>query len=249
MKYTIDIPEPCQENWANMSPVEKGKFCSVCSKNVLDLTKCSKEEIIEQLKGKDGICARIKSSELSFSNKWNYTGWKVNWAFALSFGSMLFISLPAFCQSIPDQNTLLKTERIDEKLSADLSVLHDTVFVSGVVMDEFEVIPYVNIVLKQFKRDKWQTIRGMVTNQYGGFNLPILDSDKSFKLKIEISYIGYKRIEIPISEDVQPLKIMMKEEVDLITGMILIGEPKINPPTSKETNYTREGNELIKEVK
>ena len=44
-KFKITIPKPCHENWNTMTPKEKGRFCSSCSKVVVDFTKKSSEEI------------------------------------------------------------------------------------------------------------------------------------------------------------------------------------------------------------
>jgi hypothetical protein len=48
-KLKITIPKPCHENWNAMSPKEKGRFCSSCSKTVVDFTKKSPSEIKEYL--------------------------------------------------------------------------------------------------------------------------------------------------------------------------------------------------------
>lgn len=47
--FNITIPKPCHENWSNMTPKEKGRFCSWCSKTVIDFTKQSEKEIQEYL--------------------------------------------------------------------------------------------------------------------------------------------------------------------------------------------------------
>lgn len=59
------IPKPCHENWNAMTPVEKGRFCSVCSKTVKDFTKLSDEEIIQNLGINSNICVNATSDQLN----------------------------------------------------------------------------------------------------------------------------------------------------------------------------------------
>lgn len=70
----LKIAEPCHENWENMLEAEKGRFCKVCSKDVVDFTRYSDAEIIdyfEQLKSKPSgsICGRFKSKQIEVSLK------------------------------------------------------------------------------------------------------------------------------------------------------------------------------------
>jgi len=65
----LKIAEPCHENWENMLEAEKGRFCNVCSKDVVDFTHYSDAEIIdyfEQLKSKPSasICGRFKAKQI-----------------------------------------------------------------------------------------------------------------------------------------------------------------------------------------
>ncbi|BAP32169.1 uncharacterized protein CHSO_3132 [Chryseobacterium sp. StRB126] len=60
----ITIPKPCHENWNNMSPDEKGKFCSVCSKTVYDFTNFSEEEIMNIFGSNKDICGRFREDQL-----------------------------------------------------------------------------------------------------------------------------------------------------------------------------------------
>jgi hypothetical protein len=45
MKPQISIPEPCPENWANMTPEGKGRFCKSCEKVVIDFASMTDLEI------------------------------------------------------------------------------------------------------------------------------------------------------------------------------------------------------------
>ena len=64
-KIKISIPEPCHENWMEMSPVEKGRFCASCQKNVIDFTKSSDKEIIMAFNENDKLCGRFKESQIN----------------------------------------------------------------------------------------------------------------------------------------------------------------------------------------
>ena len=64
-KVQISIPEPCNEGWQNMTPVEKGRFCASCQKRVLDFTHLSDNEIIKVVTKNDNLCARINVSQLN----------------------------------------------------------------------------------------------------------------------------------------------------------------------------------------
>src|SRR5690606_33211822 len=64
----ISIPQPCHENWNDMLPEEKGRFCLSCQKSVYDYTKFSDNEIIETLQTKSDICIKSTSKELEKLN-------------------------------------------------------------------------------------------------------------------------------------------------------------------------------------
>lgn len=63
----VQIPNPCSENWEMMSLSEKGRFCSVCNKCVIDFTDKQPEEIKQifiEKKG-DNICGRFYNHQLN----------------------------------------------------------------------------------------------------------------------------------------------------------------------------------------
>lgn len=66
-KIHITIPSPCNENWDTMLPEEKGRFCQLCTKTVIDFTDYSEEEINAYFsKNKESkTCGRFKKEQLS----------------------------------------------------------------------------------------------------------------------------------------------------------------------------------------
>jgi hypothetical protein len=65
------IPNPCSESWEAMSPQDQGKFCSVCSKCVIDFTEKQPQEIqqIFQEQENEAICGRFYHSQLNKESK------------------------------------------------------------------------------------------------------------------------------------------------------------------------------------
>ena len=66
IKHKISIPEPCHENWDQMTPNENGRFCMSCSKTVIDFTSMLPEEIQHYfIQNKiESVCGRFKNSQL-----------------------------------------------------------------------------------------------------------------------------------------------------------------------------------------
>ena len=45
LTYSVKIENPCTEDWDKMDQTSVGKFCSNCSKNVIDFSKLTDSEI------------------------------------------------------------------------------------------------------------------------------------------------------------------------------------------------------------
>lgn len=62
----LRIPDPCSENWELMSPQEKGRFCSVCNKCVIDFTQKEPQEILQIIEEKPNgsVCGRFFNHQL-----------------------------------------------------------------------------------------------------------------------------------------------------------------------------------------
>ena len=65
-KLQLTIAEPCHENWENMSPVDKGKFCGSCQKQVIDFSDMSDRQVAEFFKkpSTGSVCGRFMTDQL-----------------------------------------------------------------------------------------------------------------------------------------------------------------------------------------
>ena len=63
----ITIPKPCHEDWNKMSTEELGRFCSKCSKTVLDFSNKTTDEV-QQLVSQhqdEKFCGRFRNDQLA----------------------------------------------------------------------------------------------------------------------------------------------------------------------------------------
>src|SRR4051794_27218772 len=65
-KIQLQIPTPCHENWDNMNPVEQGRFCGSCQKQVVDFSDMSDRQIAEFFKrpSTGSVCGRFMTDQL-----------------------------------------------------------------------------------------------------------------------------------------------------------------------------------------
>src|SRR5690606_37442260 len=64
----ISIPSPCHEDWNKMTPVEKGKYCALCEKTVIDFSGMSDAQLVAFFRSHTGnTCGRFAKYQLDRS--------------------------------------------------------------------------------------------------------------------------------------------------------------------------------------
>ena len=236
MAFQIKNTFSCHENWENMSPTERGKFCGVCSKEVIDFTILTKNEIGAVFKQNNyqPLCARALTSQLntiyleeSLENvSWNLPFWqRFLLIFLVCFGPEFFNVQLVFAQdttAIQTQELVQDSVQINDSLCTDVLELDSNLIVSKNVVNE---------------QNKWVCLQsnGMVT--YGSmiyvpYRIP---DDQPF------SYLenGFNILEIKVEEKVkiENSSKELKVEKDIIAKNELrpIRTTKQKAPSKKQT--------------
>lgn len=64
--FTLTLPQPCSENWEEMTLTEKGRFCLNCQKTVTDFSILSDRQIVEIINNsKEQMCGRFHPQQLN----------------------------------------------------------------------------------------------------------------------------------------------------------------------------------------
>lgn len=202
----LSIANPCHENWDNMTPADKGRFCASCQKNVRDFTNASDSEILEALKTGGQNCGRFRASQLNRDlvvPKEKSRFWAAASAAAITL-------LTVGVNEVSAQTPIGTEQRESHSENEAKAVERDSIkVISGVVVDfQGMPIPGVNVKVKG-------GIKGVQTDFDGNFSIEAKEGDK-----LEFTYLGMIPQEIIISEVIQQ-KIVLQDDPRLLEDIIV----------------------------
>jgi len=219
MKYLIQIPEPCNENWNKMTPTEKGAFCMRCQKEVLDFTNKSDYQLAKLLDSKARHCGKFRPEQINReipSVKNTYYS-KLSTLFGVT--ALLAMSAPVYAQQISTETIRIVEQKENKKLAKKSNIQKDSIQVSGQVFYEKEPLPGANIVVKGKSY-------GTQTDFDGMFSLKIQKEENGKYPGIEISYLGFETQLLEVNQTTDFQKIQMKEELGIL-GMMIVKRQNI----------------------
>ncbi|APG65184.1 hypothetical protein LPB136_07420 [Tenacibaculum todarodis] len=218
MKYQLSIPKPCHENWAKMSPVQKGKFCKSCNKEVVDFTKLTDAKITRIVSESKNLCGRFKNSQLEreIETPQNKSLSKVAASFALM--SMISTAEPILSQDKVNKVESHHFKKVDPTIEAvfvDKEVKTDSISIKGKISDVTGPLPGATIMLKG-------TTIGAETDFDGNFSIEIPNKKRKSHILV-ISYVGFMTQEIDILSIKKPLVILMEEDDSILGEVVTVG--------------------------
>lgn len=103
-KHKINIPKPCHEDWNKMTQEEKGRFCGVCNKTVIDFTQMSEQEVEAFFKKPAvSLCGRFRKEQLKNTKVLQ----KHNPSFTFNLFRYTWPALVLFMKSCSEQEPLI----------------------------------------------------------------------------------------------------------------------------------------------
>ncbi len=196
----------CQQKWSEMDPAQDGRYCSACSKIVIDFTTMNDEQIIKYLEyqKKTNLCARLSNEQME---RVNYILQKTpqsnKYLVTLLFSFLLYSNI--FAQDKPYRiNNTITSSHVD------------SIVISGKLESLNDVVPFASITVSNSSMNTFSGLDGK-------FEIH-LSKDQVVNQNLEISYVGYGNISIPIIEiENKDIGITMNEKLLILDGIVVVG--------------------------
>ncbi len=219
----ISLEKPCNEQFENFLVTSNGGYCGSCSKEVIDFTLMSDQQLIAHFKNTpDKTCGRFKKSQLKTYESNTFTTMKPNLVTGV-LGTLSF-SLLALCisptmnaQDLATNSQEVKTElTIQKETKVENGLSFDKYTIKGFVQDEDKApLPGANVVLKG-------SSEGTTTDFDGKFEFPRQLEEGDV---LVFSYIGFEAQEYTVkASESEIIDITITFDYDSIT---LLGEVEV----------------------
>jgi hypothetical protein len=189
---TLNIAEPCHENWQNMTPQEQGRFCGSCQKIVVDFSVMTDKEILDYFsKTSQQVCGRFSNDQLNTELKATEKKKRFSLAYIWNVILAALLITEANAQVKPKPKKPVKVNVYEQRTMGIIIHMDDNpvqavipVIMSGTIVDaqSNQPVVYASISIKG-------TSSGTRADTSGIFRFKV---EKKDSLIIEISAIGYE---------------------------------------------------------
>ena len=232
---TIRIPEPCHEDWNQMTSTDKGKFCSVCTKEVFDFTKVTDEELVKRVHNNEKICGRFKSSQINREMKFERKS-----GFSLApFAASFLLPFTLLASTKTNTNTKDSNLQGNSYSSLNISSLNRTdtekmqITTQGKIADE-NGKPLVNVKISVKGSDKKE-----ISGLKGDYFIRSAN-DEILVIKKE----GFISQEIKLKRKSETINMVLKKEVRVLVNGIISDHDVEIKPTIKDSVITKKTDSL-----
>lgn len=220
-KVHLTIPEPCHENWNQMTPQDKGRFCGSCQKQVVDFTTMTDQQLIRfftEKKEEGSVCGRFHNDQLQrdIITPRKTIPW-VKYFFQ--------IALPAFLVSAKAQaqgkiKSTVENVRSNEqveligKIAAPIEQSQKTYLLQGRITDsKGNGISFASVFIKELPK-------GVMTDSAGYYRISVRENQ--FPLVLVISSLGYDSEEFLMAKAKNETRDFKLRDNSALTGELVV---------------------------
>lgn len=219
---SISIPNPCHQNWNQMTPVEQGRHCTQCSKTVTDFTTMTNTEIINYFANQGNVCGRFGETQLTSLNNYLTIEEKPRFSWtALTIAAAvtgLFASVNADAQSTLGKVKV--SQSVNQIKDPSKAEAKSFTIVKGKIVDANDSLALPGVTV----RVKGTTI-GMLTGMNGDFALSVPSTAEI----LQISYIGYESYEAKVYDLANRSNCVSLKMKEMMLGEYVIVTKKPTP--------------------
>ena len=232
-KISLQIPEPCHADWHKMNPTEQGRFCTACSKQVIDFTAMTDQQVLNYFSTVTGrVCGRLTDEQLQRPLQPARIEQKKKWWIVMLMPLLLLFERASAqkkttqgkvsAQKIPDLLSGVMSGMVITRIEPESSVPQTTI--KGKVVDE------------KGNAVKWATIEDTtshiraIADSGGAFSIVV--KNHSGPINIKASAIGYETasqsatdvnsvhiVLKQIENDLKPVRVITDQEVVFAGGI------------------------------
>ncbi|ATP56275.1 hypothetical protein CPT03_07215 [Pedobacter ginsengisoli] len=219
-RLEISIPKSCSENWAGMTQVAGGKYCTSCQKKVTDFTDFNEKAIQEWflLHQNEKVCGRFLKSQLVVQAEPKVSVWDMVRTKILAASVLLFPFVLKASPNLPVQKQTITVTPVQEHTATRTAEKQpqpaDSLrTIKGIVLDKNT---------RESLRGAEVTIKGTRIRSFadstGNFQISF---SKDVKPVLVIVYLGYKTFEQEAGTD-KFVALMRTEDTSKLMGEVCI---------------------------
>ncbi len=220
VKYSIE--DPCHENWDQMKPEAKGRFCEACSKTVVDFSSMSDFSIVSYLEAKknEAVCGRFHPDQMNktYLLAKPHHGFSFDLkAVALGLTLSTFSAIHTDAQVTPvDTTKVIYQEPLDGLVSFTEYYDHsDEKFVSGAILVNGKGYGAVTV---QLMDENGKEIAKVIPSENGKFMIPLDWIKKPASLYISGRGLISSTILFHEEKSIRDLKITLYQKEVMLKG-------------------------------
>jgi len=223
----LSIPEPCHENWQNMTPTQQGRFCNACAKQVIDFSNMSDTAVLNYfytLKN-EKVCGRVFTDQLERTIAMpKYPAKKLFWHW--NYITMLFLFFSktniAKAQGAIKAVTQLQFSNTDKPAvinnvlagrTGKIAVSRGHIFTGEITDKSGRPVSFASVQVIDTKY-------GVSADAFGKFSVKVNGPDSM----IEISALGYEVKRLAIHDFTIQNIVLKKNEVTLDSVVVVASQ-------------------------